>query len=234
MNYKILLKRKTDEKVITIFEVDSLLKQFIQDIKRYSFWVLQGRILKWKLDEFEIFQVLDINYDFYDRKRWYMIYSEVTDSNYGTYIESFSASDMYDGFIPEEHDITRNILMDYYISNLSPTNQKPRIKKVIYDKNLQALLFDEEPYSLKGTSIYQQIAKIFFESWEIEVKLWLFCEDIEIRFHHLELSETKIRAHISYFNKQIDRKFWIWDLIRVWDKALNNSFPVVLKDLESK
>lgn len=234
MNYKILLKRKTDEKIITIFETDSLVKQFIQDIKRNSFWVLQGRILKWKLDELDIFQILDINYDFYDRKRGYMIYAEVTDSNYGTYTDSFSASDMYDGFIPEEHDITRNILMDYYISNLSPTTLEPKIKRVIYDKELQVLLFDDESYSLKESSIYLQIAKIFFESWKTEVKLSLFCDDIETRFHQLELSEWKIRAHINYFNKQIDRKFWIKDLIRVSDKALNNSFPVILKNSESQ
>ena len=234
MTYKVIFKRILDKNPATFYSDEQNTKQFLCDLRESHFWVLHGRAVQWSIDKIEILQIFDINYDNYFAKWGYVFHVWPFNGNIGAFGEYMNVFDLDSDFSPEEIDITRDLLMDYYRSSKHLPNKENKISKVVYDSKMQVLLFDDKPFSLKESSIYLQIAKIFFENWESESKLALFCDDIETNYHHWELDEAKIRAHISYFNRQIQKRFWIKDLIRISDKALNNSFPVILKNSESQ
>ncbi len=232
MSYKILFKRFSDKKIETFFESEENTKRFLIDLKELSFWVLHWKIFKWKAEDMELLQIYDINYDFDDPKWWPVYNIWAFNGDIWPNHEYISAFEFDRDFYPEEKDITRDLLVRYYRTNEYKSENEVVIKKVIYDSSIKKMFFDDMPFDMSSSSSYITIARMFFDNWWEEIWLWEITSDFTGNSDDLEKQMKSARWYIHHFNRIIEKEFNISELIRVEEKALHNTFPVILKDSE--
>lgn len=233
MSYKILFKRYSDKKIFTFFESEENTKKFLIDLREFSFWVLHGKMVKWGAEDIEHLQILDINYDYYDSKRGHVFHVWFFNGDIWPEHEYMSAFELDRDFYPMEHDITRELIINYYRTNKYKLEEIITIKEVTYNREERKLFFDNKPFDLSSSSSYISIARMFFENWWEEIWLWEITDDFVWGTDDLEKHTKNVRWYIHHFNSIIEKEFNIPELIRVEEKALHNTFPVILINSES-
>lgn len=233
MTYKVIIKRQSDKYPSKMYISEEYVYSFLKDIKEKNFWTLWGKIVFWKVKDIDLLQIFEINYDSTEGgTSWFLFNVWAFNWRYWDHAEFCDAFDFDSSFLPEERDVTTELISKYCLSRNIDKKEKVKIKSISYCDDTQKLIFDGVEFDLSGNTKYKEIIRLFFEAWQNNVDLADIANEYTWLDNAPENERKWIRNSVEYFNRKIEEEFEIKELIWIGEKALRNSFPVVLKDSE--
>lgn len=229
MSYKVILKRYSDKHSSNLFIEEDLVKNFLVDLRNKKFWTLGWRILFWKIQDIDILQIFEINYDYFSKKHWYMLELWPRHGKYWDNQEYIEAYTFDPNFEPIEKDITTELILNNHLSITSPKDTISKIKEITYSESRGILYFDSVPFDISGSSQFQTILRIFLNKEEDIVDIADIANEYSWLPNAPEKERKKVINSIQYINTKIKKKFNIEELIWISEKALKSNFLITLK-----